>query len=108
MCNLRYVLCATRFCILFFSFGSLTLVQSSSILRSLGLGNDDEVEGILELFRRFRMRLMGRYGTPVWVVDKEVGGGGEAAGGDVELGEAGKEMGGNATAFPDSVAEPAG
>lgn len=27
---IRYVLCATRFCILFFSLGSLTFVQSSS------------------------------------------------------------------------------
>ena len=33
--HVRYVRWATRFCILFFSLGSLTLVQSSSTLRSI-------------------------------------------------------------------------
>lgn len=40
--DIRYVRCATRFWILFFSLGSLTFVQSSSARRSVFGGNAEE------------------------------------------------------------------
>lgn len=104
--NLLYVLCATRFWILFFSFGSLTRVQSSSILGSSGLSSDDDVEGILELFRRFRFGLFGGYSTHEGGDGKLADGSDGTTVGNIKYGETGSAAG--ATGCTEMVVELAG
>lgn len=78
------------------------------MLRSLGLGSDDDVEGILELFRRTRCWFVGGYGTHEVGDGKLADGGDEATVGDTEFGETGRAIGVNAPRLTGIVAELAG
>lgn len=74
----------------------------------MGLGSDDDVEGILELFRRIRFRLFGGYSTHEGGDGKLADGGDEMTVGDIEFGETGSAAGVNATGCTETVVELAG
>lgn len=78
------------------------------MLSSLGLGRDDDVEGIFELLRRFRFLMTDGYITPPAGDENVACGDEEPAVGDTEFGETGSGIGVNATGLTERVVEPAG